>query len=400
MKILLIANKVPYPPKDGGAIATLNLARGLSAAGNEVAVLAMNTLKHHIDPEEIPLSLRQMVRFRLVAVPAPISPAGALANLLFSRQPYNAVRFISKVFKNELIRLLQETDFDVVQLEGLYLCPYIPVIRSHSRALISYRAHNIEHEIWARTASQMRGLKRWYVGNLAARIRRFEQYWINRYDLLVPITHRDAGQLGLMGNSRPVQVTPAGIDTETLTPDKTNLEFPSVFHIGSLEWGPNQEGLVWFLKNCWPRLSQKYPGLRFYVAGRNAPAWLVRKMELPGVVFLGEVDDAQCFMNSRAIMVVPLFSGSGMRVKIIEGMSLEKTIVSTPVGAEGLEVDHGRQLLIASREEEFVTAVEELVENRTLFDEIGQEAGRFVLENFDNLALAGSLTAFYQKHLQ
>lgn len=400
MKILLIANKVPYPPKDGGAIATLNLAHGLSAAGNEVTVLAMNTLKHHIDLEEIPLSLRQTARFCLVAVPAPISPAGALVNLLFSRQPYNAVRFISKVFKKELIRLLQETDFDVVQLEGLYLCPYIPLIRSHSRALISYRAHNIEHEIWARTASQARGLKRWYVGNLAARIRRFEQYWINRYDLLVPITRRDAGQLGLMGNSRPVQVTPAGIDTEALTPDKTNLEFPSVFHIGSLEWGPNQEGLVWFLKNCWPRLSQKYPGLRFYVAGRNAPAWLIRKMELPGVVFLGEVDDAQRFMNARAIMVVPLFSGSGMRVKIIEGMALEKTIVSTPIGAEGLEVHHGRQLLIASREEEFLAAVEELVENRILFDEIGKEAGRFVRENFDNLALADSLTAFYQKHLQ
>ena len=400
MRILQVNNKVPYPAKDGGAIACMNLIKGFSRLGHDVTVLSMNTVKHHVLLEEIPDQVKDLADFRMVDVPARINPFLALFNLLFSRKPYNAVRFISNDFTHALEELLEEKEFDVIQLEGLYVCPYIPVIRKKTKALVVYRAHNVEFEIWERTASFSKGFTKFYLKNLSKRIKRFETGFLNQYDVLVPITARDAGILNKLGNVRPAYVSQTGIDSSLLIPNAKKLEYPSLFHIGSMEWAPNQEALIWFVENCWPAIHKKYPQLKFFVAGRNAPEWLRQKLSLENIVFKGEVEDAYDFMNSKAIMVVPLFSGSGMRVKIIEGMALGKSIVATPIGAEGIDVENRRHLLIAKDQDEFIQSTSELIENRDLFDQIGKNAIDFIRKNFDNLAAAGKLIDFYKQFLQ
>ena len=204
MRILQLMNKVPWPPKDGGAIACLNMTKGFSMLGHEVTVLSMNTSKHHIRIKDMPDDVRSKADFRLVEVPASINWLEATLNLLFSKLPYNAQRFISDEFSNELAKLLTEKTFDVIQLEGLYLCPYIPVIREYSKALIAYRAHNIEYEIWERTATLSEGFRSKYLRNLSKRIKRFEVSYLNTYDLLVPITDRDGIILDKLGNTKPI----------------------------------------------------------------------------------------------------------------------------------------------------------------------------------------------------
>lgn len=400
MKILQVTNKVPYPVKDGGAIATMNLTRGFALLGHEVTVLSMNTEKHHIDISEIPESIKDWAEFRLVEVPAKIAFFPALLNYIFTVKPYNAVRFISNKFSEELIKLLKEKQFDIVQLEGLYVCPYIHVIRKNSDAKIVYRAHNIENEIWDRSSRLASGLVQVYLQNLSKRIRRFEKSMINTYDLLVPITERDGRILKEMGNNKPMHVSPTGIDTTALIPHSKNLEHPSVFHIGSLEWSPNQEGLIWFIEKSWPKIHEKFPELKFYIAGRNAPEWLIRKFNAPNIVYEGEVSDAYEFMNSKSIMVVPLFSGSGMRIKIIEGMALGKPIVSTTIGTEGISTTSDKNILIANNEEEFTRSVSKLIEDNRTFHEISRNAIGYIHEKFDNLALAGALSGFYKKHIE
>lgn len=399
MRILQVCNKVPWPPKDGGAIATLTMSKGFALLGHDVHVLAMNTKKHHITMEEIPDDLKERMHFELVDVPAKITVAGVLGNFLFSDLPYNASRFLSDNFSRKLENLLQENEFDLIQLEGLYLCPYIPIIREHSTALISYRAHNVEHEIWERTAAVTPGIKRIYLKLLASRIKKFELNHLNSYDVLVPITDRDGEILDQLGNNKPRHTTQTGIDLATLVPKAGQLEYPSVFHLGALDWAPNQEGLMWFLENCWLKLQPKYPELKFYVAGRNAPDWLQSKLQYKNVVFLGEIEDAYAFMNSKAIMVAPLLSGSGMRVKIIEGLALGKAIVSTSIGAEGIAVEKGKHILLADEPGEFMHGVSQLIEDRNLYDKLCKNAIDFIHEKFDNLAIAESLTDFYKQHL-
>jgi polysaccharide biosynthesis protein PslH len=399
MRILQLMNKVPWPPKDGGAIACMNLTKGFSMLGHDVTVLSMNTSKHHIRIKDMPANIRSKADFRLVEVPATINWFDAALNFLFSKLPYNSQRFISKKYISALIKLLTEKQFDVIQLEGLYLCPYIPVIRKHSEALIAYRAHNIEYEIWERTATLSRGMRSNYLRNLSKRIKRFEISHLNLYDILVPITDRDGNILDALGNTKPRHTSQTGIDFYSLVPTSKRLEFPSLFHIGALDWAPNQEGLIWFFEHCWTKIHKENPELKFYLAGRNAPEWFERSIRLEGVEYLGEINDAYDFINSKAVMVVPLFSGSGMRIKIIEGMALGKPIVTTDIGTEGIPTENGKNIVIANNAGQFTDAITRLISDRALTDQIGKNAIGFIQEKFDNLSQAGALIEFYKQHL-
>ncbi|MEE4256572.1 MAG: glycosyltransferase family 4 protein [Bacteroidales bacterium] len=396
MRILQIANKVPYPPKDGGSIATFSMSRGFRDLGHEVTVLAMSTSKHPVQESDIPQKIRNEIRFLLVDVDTRLCPMRAARNLFLSRMPYNAERFVNKTFGDTLAGLLLENEFDVIQLEGLYLAPYVPLIRELSEAVISMRAHNIEHEIWNRTVKQRSGFKKLYTCIIARRVRKMEIENLNTFDAMVPITERDGAILKDLGCRLPVHVAPTGINMPAFREYDAKPEFPSLFHIGALDWAPNQEGLEWFLKKCWKGLHGKYPELKFYIAGRNAPE-SIKRIKEPGVVFLGEVEDAYKFMESKAIMIVPLLSGSGMRIKIIEGMTLGKTIVSTSIGAEGIAVTHDENIIIADDPQSFRSGIETLLDNFDKFEAIGRRAVSFIEANYDNLSISKALTAFYKE---
>jgi polysaccharide biosynthesis protein PslH len=399
MNILQIANKFPYPPKDGGSIATLSLGKSFASLGHKVTVLAINTSKHFTDPSLIPVQLSSQIRFISVPVDTNIRMPELVLNFLFSGVPYNAERFISPAFNQKLRELLSSGKFDIIQLEGLYLAPYLKTIRNHSAAKVVMRAHNIEHEIWQRTVTKQTGLKKWYISNLAARIRKMELKYLNLYDAVLPITSRDGEMLRKFGCRLPSHVVPMGVNAGELLPDNSLLEFPSIFHIGALDWMPNQEGLIWFFENVWGLILAKHPDLQFFLAGRNAPAQF-KALHYPNIVFMGEVEDAYEFMRSKAVMIVPVLSGSGMRIKIIEGMALCKAIVTTTIGTEGIATTDGRDILIADDPGQFARNVCALVEDRNYYMEIGENARNFVEEQYDNYAITSSLTKFYQSLLR
>ena len=401
MKILQLCNKFPYPPKDGGAIAIFNLTKGFQYNGHHVKILAINTKKHYINPDIVYDALKDIAEFDFIYLNTDVNPVKVFINLFFSGLPYNVERFISKKFNKKIVELLNEEDFDIVQLEGLYLIPYVKTIRQNSDAKISLRSHNIEHEIWKRIAHNKRNiLTKKYLQILANRIKKFEINSLNVYDLLVPITQRDANILNNLGNNKPYQVCPSGMDIEKISEGNKNVNYHSLFFIGSLDWIPNQEGLLWFTENVWPKISIKNPKIEFFIAGRNAPKKLIQKLlNFKNIVFLGEVDDAFEYMMSKSIMVVPLFSGSGMRVKIIEGMALGKVIVTTSLGAEGIDVKHKKDILIADSADDFEKEIEILLENKSFFTKIGENAKTFIVKNMDNKKISAELTEFYKTYL-
>ena len=397
MNILQLCNKMPYPPKDGGSIAILSLSKALVELGHKVTILAMNTSKHYFSVDDIPKELKSKINFHDVFVDTKINPLNLIINLLFSKFPYNAKRFISTKFKNKLINILKNNDYDIVQLEGLYLCPYINVVKEYSKAKVVYRAHNIEHEIWERTAAKQHNIvKKRYLKILTNRLKKFEISLINQYDAVVPITERDSIHLNKLGNDKPVHVLPTGINTNELNSVNIKNDFPSLFYIGALDWTPNQEGIIWFLDNIWINIFDKYKELKFYIAGRNAPQWFINKLKKKNIFYLGEIDNAYEFMASKSIMIVPLLSGSGMRIKIIEGMALGKTIISTSIGAEGINITNNENILIADNPNDFVCMIDKILNNKALFDNIGKNAINFVKNNYDNLALTLLLVDFYK----
>jgi glycosyltransferase involved in cell wall biosynthesis len=386
-----------------------NLASSLNRLGHEITVLTMSTSKHKLTDEKKE-EFAKLLHLHVVYVDTTPHRADLLNNLIFSRQPYNVRRFHSKTFETELTRLLKTETFDVVQLEGLYLTQYIPVIRQNSNAHVVLRAHNVEHEIWERIVDTEKNLfRKLYFKILAKRIKCFEYQSINQCDLIVPITSRDLNKFNSMGNVRPALVCPAGIDIDVdafavenarVTTKATPTDNFSLFFLGSLDWIPNQEGLLWFLSEVFPMLLQKYPKLKLHIAGRNAPGNLLKKMDIPGVVFYGEIADSREFIKANSILVAPCFSGSGMRVKVIEAMSMGKPVITTPIGAEGLSVEHDENIIIADNARDFYQQLERLIKYPDLCLKIGQNAQNFVFEKFNNLDIASSLAGFYKTHLK
>ncbi len=400
MRILILTNKMPYPPKDGGSIATLVLTEALHKADNDVDILSMNTSKHFVDLQDLPKELTDKINFKTVSVNTEITLPALIKNLIFSKEPYNATRFISPEFDKILKLQLKEKQYDIIQLEGLYLCPYINTIKSHSKAKVALRSHNIEHEIWHRAASNENNIiKKQYKKLLAKRIKSFKLSYLNKYDFLIPITKRDSIQYNKLGNVKPYHIVPTGIDKENYIIDTSNSRFPGVFHIGALDWLPNQEGIKWFIDNVWKKFKTQYPDFRFHLAGRNAPSSFVKYLTNISIAYIGEVEDANQFINSNSIMIVPLFSGSGMRIKIIEGMALGKTIITTSIGTEGIDSTHNENILIADTPEDFYNCLERVCTDKSLHDKISKNAIKFVHDKFDNTKIAERLTKFYLEHI-
>lgn len=400
MKILQITNKVPYPPKDGGSVAVLNLGQGLAQQNHEMHMLAINTSRHHVPKASLKNGIPGYSSVRTVYLDTSIRTGEALTNLFLSHKPYNYVRFKGDSVLGALRKFLQDFAFDVIILEGLYLTPYLETIRNHSRALLVYRAHNIEYEIWQRAALRENNpLRRVYYYITARRLRRIEKLYINRYDTLVPITNRDYQVYRQLGNSKPARVSSTGITASAFSAYNTQKNQVGIFYLGALDWFPNQEGLIWFIKKVWPQFYSKYPDTSFFIGGRNAPAWLKRFCTKTGIKFYGEVNDAIDFMVRRKIMVVPLFSGSGMRIKIIEGMAAGRVIITTSIGAEGIPVTNGKELFIADKEADFLEILEMLINDKELRRRIGEQAREFVEKRFDNRVISEDLSNFLKEQI-
>ncbi|NJL77580.1 MAG: glycosyltransferase [Saprospiraceae bacterium] len=400
MKILQLCKKFPYPLKDGESLAVTYLSKALNELGCEVTLLSMNTTKHFCDLTALPNHYNHYTAIHTALVDNRIRWKDAFLNL-FSKQSYHVSRFVSKEFQTMLIRLLKTQNFDVIQLETLYLAPYLPIIRKYSQAPIVMRAHNIEHEIWERVAdnSQFIPLK-WYLKLITNKLKKYEIARLQDYDLLVAITKRDLNLYRKLGYKKSAVVTPVGIDGKNYIPNyETFQQIPSISFIGALDWIPNQEALEWFLQKVWLNLHTKYPKLTLHIAGRNAPKSILN-LHIPQVVVHGEVADAKAFINQHPIMIVPLLSGSGIRVKILEGMALGRVVITTSIGLEGINAMNGREIMVADSAEAFANCIETCLEHHDKLEKIGQQARKLIEYEFDNLHIAKKLLKSYKKLLE
>jgi glycosyltransferase involved in cell wall biosynthesis len=277
--------------------------------------------------------------------------------------------------------------------------PYIDVVRRNSNALIVLRHHNVEYRIWESIAAQTRNpLKRMYVSVLANQLKKFECDQLNAVDVATCVTPQDESDFRKLGCTIPMHVIPASVDSKLIQlPIRDNLS-PSLFHIGSMEWQPNIQAMQWFIEHVWRKLHAKYPTTLFHIAGRGMTDDF-KRMEGNNIIMDGEVEDAIQFMQSNQIMVVPLFAGSGIRVKILEGMALGKVIVSTSLGAQGIDCEHGKNILIADTADEFCQCIGQLLNNPVLCESLGNEARKLVSEKYSNTKITADVLTFYKQQL-
>ncbi|MCR4847866.1 MAG: glycosyltransferase family 4 protein [Bacteroidales bacterium] len=395
MKILLLCNKSPYPTFEGGPMAMNSIITGLLEAGHQVKILAVNSKKYNVTMDDIPEDYRKKTGIELIDVDLRVKPVQALKNL-FSTKSYHVERFISKDFTNRLVEVLKEDIYDVVQLETLFMAPYVDTIRKYTKALIVLRAHNVEHLIWERIAKGTRFfLKRMYINHLAKTLKNYELNAINQVDGIAAITRKDAAFFRKYCATPTIDI-PYGVYPEEFHPNYEVQEQPQFYHIGSMNWMPNEEGIRWFVDDCLDSVVAKVPDFVFHLAGRNMPEWL-KEMKNPHVDVIGEVPDAKEFVANHDVAIVPLLSGSGIRIKIIESMALGKTVITTQVGAEGILYEEDVNIIIAENKAKMAEAIRRINENPAMAERIGRAARKLVEDVYDNRKLTERLLLFYQQ---
>lgn len=391
MKVLLITPRVPFPPKDGGAIAMYNMAKGLSDNGVNLDLFSYNTSKHYVkDPQNI-LELNFFDNVNNSFLDNRLSIWSAFQNL-FSNKSYNTARFINNQIFNDLKEVIKNNHYDVIQCEVLFGALYAKKIKEISpKSKLVYRAHNVEYRIWERLAEQASGLKKIYLKLMSKRLKKEEQRLLTEFDLVVPISDVDKAWFEVNG-AKEVFVSSTGVNDFSM---HNRVDEPKVGFLGSLDWEPNVEGVHWFVKNVWPMIYSHNSKAKLNIAGRNCPNSIKELHDIEGVNVIGEVEDAKSFIKSNKVMAVPLLSGSGMRIKIVESLAFSMPIVTTSVGCEGIEVNSGDQLYVKDTPQDFAKAILNLLDDSNLCESISREGFAFCQKNYSNTSIVSKLVNHY-----
>ncbi|WP_158288514.1 glycosyltransferase family 4 protein [Mucilaginibacter psychrotolerans] len=395
MRILILTHRVPFPQNGGYPIVVGNTIKGLVTHGHQVSLISIN-VKKHTDKISERDELLNKIAYTEYDIDTHVSAVEFVSNL-FTKNPYNIDKYYTAGFEKLLVQNLKDNTYDIVQLEGLFVAPYLSAIRKASRAKVIYRAHNIEHQVWRRLAQQKGDpFKKWYLNLLARRVKTYELELLNKFDGIAVFTAQDKTSMLSFGAKIPLQVLPIGVDLTRYCPEPDKTEYPSLFFLGSLDWLPNREGIEWFIENFHKEIVDGDLKVKFYVAGNSIPEEF-DEYEVPGKVFIqGEVDDALEFVNSKSIMIVPLLSGGGMRVKIVEGMAMQKCIISTTIGAEGINFTDGKDIIIANNADEFYKAMLRCIRDEEYSRTVGKNARLLIEQQHDVNKVTEGLLAFYR----
>jgi hypothetical protein len=382
LSVLILTNRAPFPLHDGGALAMDAMIRGYMDAGCQVGLLMMNTSRHHVEENTVRERYVSLSRLRIVPVDNEVRIGALLKNLLFSSEPEHVARFRDESFRLALLEMLETMRPDVVQLESPFLGTYIKDIRDVApKALLLYRMHNVEAQIWSRLSESVSGPKSWYLKVLAARIDRFERDLWEKSDLLLPITSTDAEWLKEHNISTPYVVSPVAFSA--IEEAQSWPEGPlRLYHLGAMDWLPNQEAIRWFLTEVWPQASERFPEMEFHFAGRNMPEEFLK--DLPRNAFCAaEVSDAKEFIRNKHVLVVPLKSGGGLRIKILEAMSLGRLVISSAVGIQGLEAENGVHYFRADDPNAWLNLIGRLHRQPQLARQIAVQGQSWLQTHFD-----------------
>lgn len=403
MRILQLSHKPPRPALDGGCLAIDAITTGLLNGGARVKVLTAVTRKHPLVLDELDSEYLKRTDLEGVMLDTGLDIRDAYMALL-NGNSYNISRFYSHQYAMVLKKVLSRERFDVVHLESLYTTPYIKTIRNHApTALVSLRSHNHEYQIWEQRYRATRNpFHRLVLRHLSKTLERYEKSVLEQLDAIVAISSNEGMGYRNWGFTGPIHTSGFGISTDAKNGVNLERRIPpkgevKMYHLGAMDWGPNREGVEWFIREVWPAILQVHPKAEFHLAGRDLDP--EKWAETPGIFNHGEVADAAAFAQSHDLLVVPLLRGAGIRVKIVESMSLGIPVASTTTGLHGLELqDDG--CVIQAEPERLSEALVELIEHPERLAKLSEKGKQIAQTAFDKDTIGTALLDFYREHVR
>lgn len=400
MDILFLTPYLPCPPRSGGPRRLNGLISGLSR-DHTVSVLSL------VEPGDDHAEA-------IAATGAYCDEVVCVANKQYGRRgvpnarkrqlqlrsilsPYSYERFLfhRPEIQTALDGMAARRRYDVVNVEFSLMANY----RLPRSSLLVLDEHNIEYDILYRTyQAETRRVRRLYSYVNFLKLRREERAAWRGFDGCILTSVRDQKILQQSLPTLPTAVVPNAVDTASFRPGPAPLEPRTILFFGAMDYYPNIDGVLFFLREVFPRLKPRYPGLRLQIVGQ-APPEAVRRWAGDDITVTGFVDDVQAYIRRAGLVIAPLRIGGGTRLKIVEAMAMGKAIVSTTIGAEGIDVVDGQNILLADRSDRFATQVGRVLEDPMLAQRLGADARHLAETRYDWRASVEALERFYQQLL-
>jgi sugar transferase (PEP-CTERM/EpsH1 system associated) len=400
MRVLQFAPRVCWPLDTGAKLRNYHLARVLA----ERARVSLLAFDDHPPLSEEAIAALEKIYKEVLAIPADSAYTFAkVARGMLGQTPLPVLNYTTGSMKRALEGLLREQDFDLIQVESIHLMSYLTSIRkTRKRSFVVCDWHNIESELMRRYSEREPSrLRRAYAGRTARLMSEFERRAMREFDAHVVVSQRDGQRLRDLNPDARIFVIENGVDTAFYSDLGTSDESLArrIVFVGSMDYHANIDGVVDFAREVWPRLHERQPELVFTIVGRD-PAPEVRNLaQLPGIAVTGSVADVRPFYREAIAAVVPLRVGGGSRLKILEAMAAGVPVVSTTLGAEGLEVQRDKNILIADTKEQLVESISSVVENEARRNDLSTAGRALVASRYDWSSLGASLFRAYEELL-
>ena len=395
IRVLFLSPTVPFPLTDGGRIRVFNLLKQI-ATKNDVTLLALET--QPTDAEGVAALQQLGVQVHLVpnAPTLPRLSVGTLIKAFLKRQPITVARYDLPAYRQKFKELIATETFDLVHYEMFHTAQF------HTEARLPgvLSQQNVDSAIWRRLCDEtVNPFYKFAYWTQQLAFQRYERVLSPKFDAVTCTSDIDAAVFQQHCAEDVIEIIPNGVDVSHYQPDFASEAPAHLIYIGSMDWYPNEDAVGFFSDEVLPQVQENVPEVRFSIVGGNPSARVQKLAEREGIVVTGRVPEIKPYFAEATVFVVPLRIGSGTRLKILEALAMGKAIVSTAVGAEGLDLRDGEEIFIADEPAAFADAVTRLLTDVPLRRRIGENGRARVKQNYDWRSIGEKLHRRYTKIL-
>ena len=392
MKILFLSPTVPFPLTDGGRIRVFNLLKQI-AAKSDVTLLVLETQPTDADGVAELQQFGIQVHLIRNAPTLPRVSFGTLANAVLKQQPITVARYALPAYRQKLRELVATEDFDLVHYEMFHTAQF----RMETDLPSVLSQQNVDSAIWRRLCGETtHPFYKFAYWTQQLAFQRYERVLSPKFDAVTCTSAIDAAVFQRHCQEGAIEVIPNGVDVTHYQPDFTSEAPAHLIYIGSMDWYPNEDAVAFFADEVLPSIQDKVPDVQFSIVGGNPSARVQKLGARAGVVVTGRVPEIKPYFAEATVFVVPLRIGSGTRLKILEALAMGKAIVSTTVGAEGLDLKDGEEIFIADEPAIFADAVTRLLTDASLRRRIGENGRARVEKDYDWRSIGAKLHTLYE----
>jgi len=367
------------PQNTGANISVFGITKYLSLLGHEIDFVSY---RKNNDAEMAKRELSQYCNPIILDVQTENKIIPGLLNL-FTSTPYNISKFISEELREFIEEYFVKNRPDIVHIDHLHMAWIIDLIREISDVPVVLREHNLEMNIMKRFAERERNiLLKWYASYQAEKLQKYETKYCKKFDKCIMITSIDEKQLLQMNTHIETKTIEAGVEEHFLNIERLEPIPYSLFHIGSLEWYPNLDGLEWFLSSVMIELIKINPSIKLYVYGSGMDKIKINEGLKRNVELVGFVENLTENIADKDLMVVPLRIGSGIRLKILEMLGMGCNIITTSIGKEGINAEDSKQIIVADSEKEITSKIVDYYDGKYNKKEMSINARNLIRENY------------------